>query len=57
MDEDLLYQHVINRFTPDELCEILDLDIKEFVDKFYDEIISHPDVRDLLGVDGHEPED
>ena len=57
MDEDILYQHVIDRFSPDELCEILDLSTKDFVDKFYEEIINDPRVQDLLGLSGHESED
>lgn len=57
MDEDILYQHVIDRFSPDELCEILDISTKDFVDRFYDEIISDTRVRELLGVEGYESED
>lgn len=48
--EDLLYQHVIARFTPDELCEILDISTEDFVDKFYDEIMDDPRVREILGI-------
>lgn len=54
MDEDILYQHVINRFTPDELCEILDISTEDFVDRFYEEIMRDERVREILGLDGHE---
>lgn len=54
MDEDQLYQHVINRFSPDELCEILDITTEQFADKFYDEIMENPRVRSALGL---EPDD
>ena len=62
MDEDELYNHVIDRFTPDELCEILDISSKDFVDRFYDEVMGDPRVRSALGLEdsddyGHEPED
>lgn len=54
MDEELLYNHVINRFTPDELCEILDISTEDFVDKFYDEIMGDPRVRSALGIEDPE---
>lgn len=57
MDEDTLYQHVINRFTPDELCEILDITTEQFAGKFYDEIMESVSVRSALGLEGYEPED
>ena len=64
MDEDQLYQHVINRFSPDELCEILDITTEQFADKFYDEIMENPRVRSALGLEdvdddsyGYEPQD
>ena len=47
---------VIDRFTPDELCEILDIGTAEFADKFYDEIVSDPRIREACGC-GYEPED
>lgn len=51
MDEEELYRHVIDRFTPDELCEILDISTTDFVDKFYDEIMGDERVRSALGLD------
>lgn len=51
MDETELYNHVIDRFSPDELCEILDISTKDFVDKFYDEIMADSRVRSALGLD------
>jgi len=57
MDEDELYQHVIQRFSPDELCEILDITTEQFADKFYDEIMESASVRSALGLDGYESED
>lgn len=51
MDEDELLKHVIDRFTPDELCEILDISTTDFVDKFHDEIMEDPRVREALGLD------
>lgn len=54
MDEDTLYQHVINRFTPDELCEILDVSTADFVDRFYEEIMEDERVREILGLNGYE---
>lgn len=51
MDETELYNHVIARFTPDELCEILDITIENFADKFYDEIMESKAVRSALGLD------
>jgi hypothetical protein len=50
MDETELYNHVISRFTPDELCEILDISTEQFADKFYDEIMESPAVRSALGL-------
>jgi hypothetical protein len=51
MDEDELMKAVIDRFSPDELCEILDISTTDFVNKFYDEIIDDPRVREVLGID------
>lgn len=51
MDEEELYRHVIDRFTPDELCEILDISTTDFVDRFYEEILCDPRVRSALGLD------
>jgi hypothetical protein len=51
MDEDDLIKMVIDRFTPDELCELLDISTTDFVNKFYDEIIDDPRVREALGID------
>ena len=51
MDETELYNHVIDRFSPDELCEILDISTKDFVDKFYDEIMGDERVRSALGLE------
>lgn len=44
-----MMKHVIDRFTPDELCEILDISTTDFVEKFYDEILEDPRVREALG--------
>lgn len=58
MDEDILYQFVINRFSPDELCEILDLTTEQFAGKFYDEIMDNEDIRAICGDSyGYESED
>ena len=57
MELDELLKHVIDRFTPDELCEILDISTTDFVDKFYDEIVGDPRVREALGIDDSTGED
>lgn len=54
MDEDTLIKAVIDRFTPDELCEILDISTTDFVDKFYHEILGDPRVIEALGLDPDE---
>jgi hypothetical protein len=51
MDVDELIKAVIDRFSPDELCELLDLTTADMADKFYDEIIDNEKVRDALGLD------
>lgn len=51
MNEDELIQAVIDRFTPDELCELLDISTTDFVDKFYDEILESETIRVELGFD------
>lgn len=51
MDETELYNHVIVRFSPDELCEILDISTEQFADKFYDEIMESAAVRSALGLE------
>lgn len=57
MDEDTLIQHVINRFSADELCELLGLEPEDIVEKFYDEILSNSNIREAIGLDGYESED
>lgn len=57
MDETELYNHVIARFTPDELCEILDISTEMFADRFYDEIMESPAIRSALGLDDLETVD
>lgn len=55
MDIDELIKAVIDRFSPDELCELLDLTTEQMTDKFYDEILDNEKVREALGLEGHEP--
>jgi hypothetical protein len=52
-DEEMM-KHVIDRFTPDELCEIMDINTKDFCDKFYDEILDDPRVREALGYESED---
>ena len=49
-----MMKHVIDRFSPDELCEILDISSTDFVEKFRDEILEDPRVREALGLDDYE---
>jgi ribosome assembly protein YihI (activator of Der GTPase) len=51
MNEDELIQAIIDRFSPDELCEILDISTIDFVDKFYDEVLESETLRVELGID------
>ena len=51
MDIDELIKAIIDRFSPDELCELLDLTTEQMTDKFYDEIIDNEKVREALGLD------
>ena len=51
MNEDELIAHIIDRFTPDELCEILGISTSDFVDKFYDEVLESEPLRVELGLD------
>lgn len=51
MEPDELLKIVIDRFSPDELCELLGLTTADMADKFYDEILDNERVRDALGLD------
>lgn len=51
MDPDELISHIIDRFSPDELCEILGTTTADFVDKFYDEVMESTALRAELGLD------
>lgn len=55
MDVDELIKAVIDRFSPDELCELLNLTTADMADKFYDEIIDNERVHDALGLDEDGP--
>lgn len=50
MEPDELIRAVIDRFTPDELCELLSLSTSDFTDKFYDEIMESETIRVELGI-------
>lgn len=52
MDEDEIIKTVIDRYSPDELCELLNLSTSDMVDKFYDEILDNEEIRFELGLDG-----
>lgn len=49
MNEDELIQHIIDRFSPDELCDLLNITTTDFVDKFYDEVLESTAIRTELG--------
>jgi len=51
MDIDTLIAAVIDRFSPDELCEIMKISTADMADKFYDEILENEDIRIALGLD------
>ena len=56
MDVDELIKAVIDRFSPDELCDILGLTTEQMADKFYDEILNSEEIKDVLGLDEDEPD-
>lgn len=51
MEPDELIKHVIDRFSPDELCEIMKISTADMADKFYDEILEDENIRIALGLD------
>lgn len=52
MDEDEIIKAVIDRYSPDELCELLNLTTTDMVERFYDEILDNEEIRYELGIDG-----